>query len=66
MFRINTWRSFILFEVEVENFERVTNGGGVQKICIEKGAKISGLSIFLEYFNRERESKGTYENLSRK
>ena len=27
MFRINTWRSFILFEVEVENFERVTNGG---------------------------------------
>ena len=65
MFRINTWRSFILFEVEVENFERVTNGG-VQKICIEKGAKISGLSIFLEYFNRERESKGTYENLSRK
>ena len=64
MFRINTWRSFILFEVEVENFERVTNGGA--KICIEKGAKISGLSIFLEYFNRERESKGTYENLSRK
>ena len=46
MFRINTWRSFILFEVEVENFERVTNGGGCKKFVSKRGRKFLDFQYF--------------------
>ena len=46
MFRINTWRSFILFEVEVENFERVTNGGGAKNLYRKGGEYFWTFNIF--------------------